>query len=113
MRGAKALSSLRSVLCRVYWYCALLIRPPTRTSCTACRKRVAPGTWASFPRRRWITRSTETFRSPHGLSTTNMRPVFVGLPVPPRSEEHTSELQSRVDLVCRLLLEKKKQKLTH
>src|SRR5699024_11456574 len=27
----------------------------------------------------------------------------------PRSEEHTSELQSRFDLVCRLLLEKKKQ----
>src|SRR5438874_9913562 len=26
----------------------------------------------------------------------------------PRSEEHTSELQSRRDLVCRLLLEKKK-----
>src|SRR2546421_2935991 len=30
----------------------------------------------------------------------------------PRSEEHTSELQSRSDLVCRLLLEKKKQKRT-
>src|ERR1035437_10394259 len=28
---------------------------------------------------------------------------------PPRSEEHTSELQSRQYLVCRLLLEKKKQ----
>src|SRR5699024_11262504 len=28
-----------------------------------------------------------------------------------RSEEHTSELQSRFDLVCRLLLEKKKQLL--
>src|SRR5690349_24005254 len=28
-----------------------------------------------------------------------------------RSEEHTSELQSRRDLVCRLLLEKKKNKL--
>src|SRR5690554_580187 len=28
--------------------------------------------------------------------------------VAPRSEEHTSELQSRPDLVCRLLLEKKK-----
>src|SRR5690349_23448052 len=27
----------------------------------------------------------------------------------PRSEEHTSELQSHVDLVCRLLLEKKNQ----
>src|SRR5438105_11360842 len=30
-----------------------------------------------------------------------------------RSEEHTSELQSRVDLVCRLLLEKKKLKSRH
>src|SRR5207249_12337649 len=28
-----------------------------------------------------------------------------------RSEEHTSELQSRFDLVCRLLLEKKKNKI--
>src|SRR5207249_5598380 len=30
-----------------------------------------------------------------------------------RSEEHTSELQSRFDLVCRLLLEKKKIKNIH
>src|SRR5699024_11749289 len=30
-----------------------------------------------------------------------------------RSEEHTSELQSRFDLVCRLLLEKKKKKRTN
>src|SRR5205809_3946545 len=29
-----------------------------------------------------------------------------------RSEEHTSELQSRLHLVCRLLLEKKKQNMT-
>src|SRR5438105_9139073 len=35
----------------------------------------------------------------------NVRPVLGT-----RSEEHTSELQSRVDLVCRLLLEKKKKK---
>src|SRR5437660_1930933 len=41
--------------------------------------------------------------------------LLVGLPstgsarfLPPRSEEHTSELQSRGHLVCRLLLEKKK-----
>src|SRR3712207_8754174 len=32
--------------------------------------------------------------------------------VPARSEEHTSELQSRQYLVCRLLLEKKKQLTT-
>src|SRR5207249_6020483 len=31
----------------------------------------------------------------------------------PRSEEHTSELQSRFDLVCRLLLEKKKEQSTN
>src|SRR5699024_11946707 len=30
-----------------------------------------------------------------------------------RSEEHTSELQSRFDLVCRLLLEKKHNNYTH
>src|SRR5690606_41489340 len=38
---------------------------------------------------------------PHNLSQTQ------------RSEEHTSELQSRENLVCRLLLEKKKQKKKH
>src|SRR5947209_13648691 len=31
----------------------------------------------------------------------------------PRSEEHTSELQSRQYLVCRLLLEKKKKRIDH
>src|SRR5207249_8422990 len=35
-------------------------------------------------------------------------PVLVAA-AEPRSEEHTSELQSRFDLVCRLLLEKKKK----
>src|SRR2546428_3450241 len=34
--------------------------------------------------------------------------AFLSLASQARSEEHTSELQSRSDLVCRLLLEKKK-----
>src|SRR2546422_8336663 len=40
--------------------------------------------------------------------------LFVWPPLarPQRSEEHTSELQSRLHLVCRLLLEKKKHKIT-
>src|SRR5947207_4691874 len=38
------------------------------------------------------------------LGTPNLAAVAI------RSEEHTSELQSHSDLVCRLLLEKKKQK---
>src|SRR5947207_13596410 len=33
----------------------------------------------------------------------------IDLKLPERSEEHTSELQSHSDLVCRLLLEKKKK----
>src|SRR5438477_9351452 len=37
-----------------------------------------------------------------------LSPVLSSLPNPARSEEHTSELQSHVNLVCRLLLEKKK-----
>src|SRR5687768_18150760 len=40
----------------------------------------------------------------HGQGDQALRPVAV----PHRSEEHTSELQSRLHLVCRLLLEKKK-----
>src|SRR3712207_6900399 len=38
------------------------------------------------------------------------RSMLVGRPHSARSEEHTSELQSRQYLVCRLLLEKKKQR---
>src|SRR3989454_3497991 len=37
------------------------------------------------------------------------RPAPDGTPRRPRSEEHTSELQSPCNLVCRLLLEKKKK----
>src|SRR5260370_23268607 len=33
--------------------------------------------------------------------------IMTGLGLPTRSEEHTSELQSHLNLVCRLLLEKK------
>src|SRR3712207_7023363 len=51
-------------------------------------------------------RSTRT-RSPDGGSTRNTTGSRR-----PRSEEHTSELQSRQYLVCRLLLEKKKPKMT-
>src|SRR5690606_40140177 len=42
------------------------------------------------------------------LEQSSNRPV--GFPKDLRSEEHTSELQSRENLVCRLLLEKKKNK---
>src|SRR6266581_7633347 len=53
---------------------------------------------------------TTLFRS---AATPRWPPRSRGRPAPccrtPRSEEHTSELQSPVHLVCRLLLEKKKK----
>src|SRR5438105_9553167 len=58
---------------------------------------------------------TTLFRSGEATSPGGTRRSFVVAASVPRcrhglrSEEHTSELQSRVDLVCRLLLEKKKK----
>src|SRR5260221_4235338 len=46
-------------------------------------------------------------RFTHGLLGVHLR--LLGKVADLRSEEHTSELQSHSDLVCRLLLEKKKQ----
>src|SRR2546429_7084667 len=59
---------------------------------------------------------TTLFRSCSTQSGASTEPVSGGTgiflassgPSGPRSEEHTSELQSRLHLVCRLLLEKKK-----
>src|SRR5690349_24089746 len=70
---------------------------------------------------------TTLFRSPAPLHGASERPVrFLSVDerrrgervrrqrlVAWRSEEHTSELQSRRDLVCRLLLEKKKKIREH
>src|SRR3712207_6879661 len=71
--------------------CPARRRPPFATCSWAGRRRAA----AAFPhaRRDWP-------RSPRAAAR--------GAPPPKRSEEHTSELQSRQYLVCRLLLEKKK-----
>src|SRR2546422_5461363 len=46
----------------------------------------------------------------HGLLSCGLSALALALAAPAaaRSEEHTSELQSRLHLVCRLLLEKKK-----
>src|SRR5204862_5358402 len=51
-------------------------------------------------------RTTRNVKRPAGRSLSTRVPTKWFF----RSEEHTSELQSRRDLVCRLLLEKKKKK---
>src|SRR5256884_2180729 len=66
-------------------------------------KRAAPVSIKSFPPRSTI--------SSAAVCAHRLRSVSAGEQIKraARSEEHTSELQSRLHLVCRLLLEKKKQ----
>src|SRR3712207_7441204 len=55
--------------------------------------------------------SATPIRTSSAPSPIRLSPVLPSVEKPPtRSEEHTSELQSRQYLVCRLLLEKKKKK---
>src|SRR5260364_481553 len=78
--------------CSLFFFFFLMIRRPPRSTL--------------FP-------YTTLFRSP------GYKPVQMPMPKPevvsyaPRSEEHTSELQSPDHLVCRLLLEKKKKNETN
>src|SRR3712207_8467656 len=65
--------------------------------CLMDRNTRRPG-WEEIPPR---ARPTPSSRMPAGVEGTD------GVTTAPRSEEHTSELQSRQYLVCRLLLEKK------
>src|SRR4051794_41756176 len=72
----------------------LMIRRPPRST-------LFPYTTLFRSGRRARSRGASTAASPRGCSTRSRR-----------SEEHTSELQSPVHLVCRLLLEKKKKNNT-
>src|SRR5690349_22528986 len=68
------------------------------------RGEITPDQWRSFR----LVRGTYGQRQAEDAQM-----LRVKIPQGVRSEEHTSELQSRRDLVCRLLLEKKKKKKTH
>src|SRR5215510_16091288 len=73
-----------------FFFFFLMIRRPPRSTLFPYTTLFRSGTWRSA----WCRPAADT---------TSTRP---------RSEEHTSELQSRGHLVCRLLLEKKKKPLT-
>src|SRR2546430_7224016 len=53
--------------------------------------------------------SRKSFKVSRGSSPPNRTSTFCRIASSDRSEEHTSELQSQSNLVCRLLLEKKKK----
>src|SRR2546422_5500523 len=86
------------------------VRPPTRLETTK--------KWPVQPRRHNSSPAYRALLPPSSNVSTRKRPGLVKSMLvtrvsatgpAARSEEHTSELQSRLHLVCRLLLEKKKQ----
>src|SRR3712207_8752011 len=94
------------------------MRPPASSAPTTPQ-----GTWAKLSEiRKPMLAASATMNSLVSTVPTTLRGsirplesrvgVEIGPHPPPRSEEHTSELQSRQYLVCRLLLEKKKSRQT-
>src|SRR5438034_7414187 len=79
---------------------------PYTTLFRSARRAIRPASIRDAPAHR--------IRRPRARARERRRP-FRGSHPRPRSEEHTSELQSHSDLVCRLLLEKKKNinEVTH
>src|SRR5690348_17686362 len=100
---------------------SLTIRPPPTSTLfpytTLFRSRPGAVRASSASSARTASRSTERSGSSPASSASNAAPTDSDLlcagdtsgQYDPRSEEHTSELQSPVHLVCRLLLEKKKK----
>src|SRR5690349_24744262 len=94
------------IICTIY----LLNDPPTTELYTLSLHDALPISAAcpmSARSSRWLSCSRSTSRS--GSPTTTSPCLSSPAAAASRSEEHTSELQSRRDLVCRLLLEKKKE----
>src|SRR5699024_11927676 len=88
---------------------ALHPSPPRRPSDLRpfqhARRTPVPAARSCVSTRRWPSAAASSSSSSVSRSSPSSgRPTA---PVTSRSEEHTSELQSRFDLVCRLLLEKK------
>src|SRR5947199_6441579 len=86
-----------------------MIRPNPKSTLfpytTLFRSRSSPARAAASDAASRLRSATRDSRSTRPVVRSNRRTFL------PRSEEHTSELQSLRHLVCRLLLEKKKQQL--
>src|SRR3712207_8067538 len=88
---------------RTLLFCFLMIRRPPRST-------LFP--YTTLFRSGWgldvvVTGSQKSWMVPPGLTMLSVSPRAWAASEQARSEEHTSELQSRQYLVCRLLLEKK------
>src|SRR3712207_7030576 len=91
-----------------------MIRRPPRSTLfpyTTLFRSVVPRSCTLYPSFSSSLRSFSFISKPAWSEAMGMVSLGIQVPLRTRSEEHTSELQSRQYLVCRLLLEKKKQSL--
>src|SRR5256886_8932110 len=87
----------------IFFFFFLMIRRPPRST-------LFP--YTTLFRSKNVSTAASSQAGEFDTSTTTEAPFSTSAsPSPVRSEEHTSELQSQSNLVCRLLLEKKKKKL--
>src|SRR5207237_9961205 len=109
--------SIRASSLRCYCLCSSVLPPPPRSTLfpytTLFRSKEitaaeAAAIFADFYRDSFFVRLVEGSPDINWVKTTNF--CDIGFAIEVRSEEHTSELQSHLNLVCRLLLEKKKKK---
>src|SRR2546421_2386872 len=71
----------------------------------------AAESWSAYPACDFFFRESPATICPSAAASAPANAETLPPHLRERSEEHTSELQSRSDLVCRLLLEKKKKKI--
>src|SRR3712207_9186455 len=99
-------------VCFFYFFFLMIRRPPRSTLfpyTTLFRSRVVLARQSSARRPVWPRQELEEQTRVGEVLVRGLVRAQLSL----RSEEHTSELQSRQYLVCRLLLEKKKKSTTH
>src|SRR2546429_2278236 len=77
----------------------------SRESCSRARRDI-------FETRKWVSREGPASSGSQPGQSNQGSSALLPDRRSRRSEEHTSELQSRLHLVCRLLLEKKKKKMS-
>src|SRR5690349_22171719 len=91
-----------------------MIRPPPRSTLfpytTLFRSGFGDSVAANFGSAKTKSNGSASIHTGNANAAGSRATTKVAQTVDKRSEEHTSELQSRRDLVCRLLLEKKKKK---
>src|SRR2546422_4670291 len=93
----------------IFFFFLMIRRPPRSTLFPyttlfrSCRKGSRSDAWSRWTWEPWSPAASSAGSSKSGSRRCCARSK--------RSEEHTSELQSRLHLVCRLLLEKKKKQI--